>query len=212
VVPPVVLGQHVVAEVVRRVAPRRVDVVAVPLGVVVLDEQLRPLDPEVVPLPRFGAARPGEAEVVQPGLLELVHLSPGHLVGQPPRERPDQDGQVIELDPVQRGTGNALRAPADVAEDVALLLADHVVRLRAEHRVRPLHLADPGHHPGGEIRRRPVVDDRGLPLRRVERVHEPEAEFLVVGQRSQQRVGRGLGAQHARRGRHPLAAGHGEVE
>ena len=101
---------------------------------------------------------------------------------------------------------------ADVAEDVALVLADHVVGLGKEHRVGPLDLADPGHHPGGEIRRRAVMDDRGLPLRRVERVHEPEAELLVVGQRSQQPVGRGLGAEHARGGRDPPAPGHGEVE
>ena len=100
VVPPVVLGQHVVAEVVRRVAPHRVDVVAVSLGVVVLDEQRRSLDAEVMPLPGFGGARPGEGEVVQPGALQVVQLGPGHLVGQPPRERPDQLGQLVELAPV----------------------------------------------------------------------------------------------------------------
>src|ERR1700732_2872644 len=88
VVQAVVLGQYVVTEVVGRVAPRRVDVVAVCLRVVMLDEQRRPLGPEVVPLPRFGAARPREAEVVQPGPLQVVQLRPGHLVGQPPRERP----------------------------------------------------------------------------------------------------------------------------
>jgi hypothetical protein len=51
VVRAVVCRQHVVAEVVRRVPPRRVDVVAVVLGVVVLDEQRRSLDTVVMPLP-----------------------------------------------------------------------------------------------------------------------------------------------------------------
>src|SRR5579862_4691806 len=87
---PVVLSQHVVAEVAGRIAPYRMDVVAVALGVVVLDEQRRSLDAEVMPLPGFGAARPGEREVVEPGPLQRVHLHPGHLVRQPPGERPDQ--------------------------------------------------------------------------------------------------------------------------
>ena len=51
VVQTVVLGQHVVAEVVGRVPPGRMDVVPVSLGVVVLDEQRRPLDPVVMPFP-----------------------------------------------------------------------------------------------------------------------------------------------------------------
>ncbi len=67
----VVLGQHIVAEITGRVPPHRVNVVAVRLGVVVLDEQRRPLDAEVMPLAGFGAARPGEGEVVQPGAFEL---------------------------------------------------------------------------------------------------------------------------------------------
>ena len=46
----VVLGQHVVAEIVRRVPPRRMDVGAVSLRVVVLDEQGRALHPVVVPV------------------------------------------------------------------------------------------------------------------------------------------------------------------
>jgi hypothetical protein len=50
VVGPVVLGQHVVAEIVRRVPPRRMDVGAVSLRVVVLDEQGRALHPVVVPV------------------------------------------------------------------------------------------------------------------------------------------------------------------
>src|SRR5580704_3506832 len=97
----VVLRQYVVAEIVRRVPPCRVDVVAVALGVVVLDKQRRPLDAEVMTLAGFGAARPGEAEVIHPGALEVVHLYPGHLIGQSPRERPDQDAELVELPPAQ---------------------------------------------------------------------------------------------------------------
>ena len=47
----VVRRQHVVTEIVRRVPPGRMDVGAVSLGVVVLDEQRRPLYPVVMPLP-----------------------------------------------------------------------------------------------------------------------------------------------------------------
>ena len=47
----VVRRQHVVPEVVRRVPPRRVDVIAVVLGVVVLYEQRRSLHAVVVPVP-----------------------------------------------------------------------------------------------------------------------------------------------------------------
>src|ERR1039457_7347047 len=60
----VVLGQHVVAEIIGRVPPHRVDVIAVALGVVVLDEQPWSLDAEIMPLSGFGAARPGKDEVV----------------------------------------------------------------------------------------------------------------------------------------------------
>ena len=48
---PVVRRQHVVAEIVYRVPPRRMDVVAIGLGVVVFDEQRGSLDAVVVSLP-----------------------------------------------------------------------------------------------------------------------------------------------------------------
>ena len=99
---PVVRGQHVVAEIVHRVPPRRMDVVAVGLGVVVLDEQRGSLDAVVVSLPGRRAARPGEGEVVHAGAFQVVQLGPGHLVGQPPRERPDQGRERVELPLVQR--------------------------------------------------------------------------------------------------------------
>lgn len=149
----VVLGQHVVAEIIGRVPPHRVDVIAVALGVVVLDEQPWSLDAEIMPLSGFGAARPGKDEVVHPGALDVVQLGPGHLVRQPPRERPHQGAEPIELSMVQRRSRDPLRAGPNVAEDVAFLVAEHVVRLGTEHRVRPLGFADPGHDPGGEVRR-----------------------------------------------------------
>ena len=51
-----------------------------------------------------------------------------------------------------------------------------------------------------------------MPLGGVERVHQPEAEFLVVGQRREDAERRGLGAQHARGGRDVPAVDDGEVE
>src|SRR5204863_12724 len=55
-----VLAEQVLPEVAVEVAPDRVDVVGVVLGVVVLDEERRPLHAVVVPLPHFEVARPGE--------------------------------------------------------------------------------------------------------------------------------------------------------
>ena len=65
-----VLAQQVAAEVVGEVAPDRVDVVAVVLGVVVLDEERRPLDPVVVLLAALGLAGPRERDLLQPRLLQ----------------------------------------------------------------------------------------------------------------------------------------------
>ena len=57
-----------------------------------------------------------------------------------------------------------------------------------------------------------MVDDGSVPLGGVERVHQPEAELLVVGQRREHAERRGLGAQHARGGGDVAAVDDGEVE
>ena len=63
-----VFAQQVSPEVAVEVAPHRVDVVAVVLGVVVFDEEGRTLDPVVVLLAAFGLAGPREANLLDAGL------------------------------------------------------------------------------------------------------------------------------------------------
>src|SRR5205823_10278268 len=67
----VVPGEHVVAEVAARPAQHGVRVVRTVLRVVVLDEQVRTLDPVVVAVPRPHRAGPGEVQLAfaQPGGL-----------------------------------------------------------------------------------------------------------------------------------------------
>ena len=65
-----VLAQQVAPEVAVEVAPHRVDVVAVVLGVVVLDQERRALDPVVVLLAALGLAGPREADLLDAGLLQ----------------------------------------------------------------------------------------------------------------------------------------------
>lgn len=60
-----VFGQCVQSEVGGKVAPDRMGVVGVPLGVVVLDENAGPLDPLVVRLAGVGAPRPGELDLIE---------------------------------------------------------------------------------------------------------------------------------------------------
>ena len=65
------LAQQVAAEVAGEVAPYRVDVVAVVLRVVVLDEERRALDPIVVLLAALDRARPGEGDLLDARLAQL---------------------------------------------------------------------------------------------------------------------------------------------
>ena len=73
-------GEHVVAEVAARPAQHGVRVVRTVLRVVVLDEQVRTLDPVVVAVPRPHRAGPGEVQLAfaQPG-----GLRGGELGAQP---------------------------------------------------------------------------------------------------------------------------------
>ena len=72
----VVLLEQVFAEVVFEVAPDAMNVVGVVLGIVVFDEEGRPLDAVVVGLTEFEAAGPGEADLVDSGFEDL-----GQIVG-----------------------------------------------------------------------------------------------------------------------------------
>lgn len=58
-------GQTVEPEIGARIAPDRVGVVGVALGVVVFDEQVGSLEPVVVRLPGLEAACPSEVDLVE---------------------------------------------------------------------------------------------------------------------------------------------------
>src|SRR5262245_15591854 len=68
---PDVLAQQVAAEVAVEVAPHRVDVVAVVLRVVVLDEERRSLDAVVVLLSALGLTGPREPDLLEARFLQL---------------------------------------------------------------------------------------------------------------------------------------------
>jgi hypothetical protein len=86
---PVVGTQHVRAEVAAGIVPDRVDVARVVLGVVVLDEQRRPVEAVVVRTLRVDRARPREVDPLE---LRRVKL-------------PELRGQLSAARAATRGTG-----------------------------------------------------------------------------------------------------------
>src|SRR5206468_12796877 len=72
-----VLAKEVAPEVAVEVAPHRVNVVAVVLRVVVLDEERRSLHAVVVLLPALGLAGPGERDLLGAGFLQARHAIGG---------------------------------------------------------------------------------------------------------------------------------------
>ena len=167
VVAAVVFGEEVAAEVAFEVAPDRVDVIAVALRAVVLDQERRPLHAVVVLRALFGGAEPGEADRVEAGFADRVHprladrggLAEGVLLDQPRQQlllaraqlRPDDAGGV------ERGDIELVHR-----EDVARrFVADH--RFRRLRRVERRHeraRADPLRP---RARAAPSADRRALP-------------------------------------------------
>ena len=97
----VVLLQQVVAEIVLEVSPDAVDVVGVVLGVVVFDQESRPLDAVVVRLSPLEAAGPREADLVDARLEDLAQVVTGQLRTQPFRVEDDDRVQQLLLLGVQ---------------------------------------------------------------------------------------------------------------
>src|SRR5579864_5373854 len=75
----VMLSQQVASEVSRKVAPYRMDVVGVVLGIVHLDQERGRLNAVVMPLARLLAACPGEVQAAG-RLLDLFFPRLGDLV------------------------------------------------------------------------------------------------------------------------------------
>jgi hypothetical protein len=208
----IVRGKKIVAEVVGRVPPHRMDVVPAALRVVVLDQQVRALDPEVVPLAGRGAARPGEREVLHPRRFDPPHLRGRHVGGQPPGEPRHQLDERVQPLRGQLGTEHALGPAAQVAQDRPFRVGDPVIGLRLEDVVGQFPRADARHHSGGEVRRRPVIDHRGRPLPGRQRRHERSSPRLIVRQRRERPVSGGNAAEHARGGGDVPAVRHGEIQ
>ena len=65
--------QHRVTKVVVEVAIHTVKVIGIVLGVVVLDQEIRRLDPIIMPLPRLERTGPGEVDFLEVEPLEMLH-------------------------------------------------------------------------------------------------------------------------------------------
>src|SRR5919107_3503834 len=128
-------AQGVEPEVALRVAPDRVDVVHVALGVVVLDQQARPLQPVVVPL---GAAGPGEVDLAQPLPGELDRLPLGELVRHTPEVHAEQRAQLLLLHRREVGRGQPLRPGGEPDDLVVLRPHPRLLLGAAVHRLDPL--------------------------------------------------------------------------
>jgi hypothetical protein len=63
-----------VAEISRRITPHRMGMVRLALGVVVVDEQARALQPVVMRLAWAGGPGPGQVDGVQRGVVGVVRL------------------------------------------------------------------------------------------------------------------------------------------
>src|SRR5256712_6199403 len=133
----VVLAEDVQGEVPRRVPPDGMDVVCVVLRVVVLDEEPRPMQPEVVRVAGFEGTGPGEVDKTEPGLANARPLRLGQLRPQIPDELLDQAlGQ------------RALRWR-------------HVADREAHRTAEVVGATGPAH----DVAKRPRADDRSIPVR-----------------------------------------------
>src|SRR5258706_882818 len=70
----VMLAEHIFAKVIGRVAPDGMDVIGVVLRVVKLDQECRPLDAIVVPLPRLQGAGPSKLHFIPACRLDLLNV------------------------------------------------------------------------------------------------------------------------------------------
>ena len=169
------------------------NVVAVVLRVVVLDQERRALHAVVVLLPLLGLARPGERDVVEAGLLQLLHPLGGDVGGHVAGVDVDQRHQLVAL---RRGHRRRLEA-------------ERRLRVRLQ-RVRRQHLV-----------RRGRVDDRGRLLRRVERLEQRPRRVLFRPEdtrAARSRAGHvdthfgGIRAEEARRARRQRAVDDVEAD
>ena len=117
----VVLLEQVVAEIVFEVSPDAVNVVGVVLGVVVLDQERRPLDAVVVGHSSLDAAGPREADFVDARLEDLAQVVPSQFGAKPLGVEDDDRVQEFLLLGVRSGTmipagssGFALRAAREM--------------------------------------------------------------------------------------------------
>ena len=113
-------AQQVVAEIPGAAAPHFVHVVAVALRVVVLEHEVLTLDAVVVRLARLGAADPREADLVDAGIADALHLRGRGLSAQVADELREQFVERVRL---RRG---------HLRDGEAFVLLESAVAARAE--------------------------------------------------------------------------------
>ena len=110
----VVLGQQVPGEVAAQVAPHGVDVIGLVLGVVVLDEQARPLS-VIVAGARLDWPGPPEAHLVESGVGDVGPGLVGDGGGRPIDVLAGAATRTATLQPVQPCVRDAARLPGSAA-------------------------------------------------------------------------------------------------
>src|SRR5690606_32449616 len=97
-------------EILDGVPPDGMAVVAIPLGVVILDENAGTLNPVVVQVPSLRAARPGEVHLVEERrILVIAPLPLDDLLRCPRDVGEDQHAENLALSGSERVAGDALR-------------------------------------------------------------------------------------------------------
>src|SRR5262245_26365636 len=115
--------KQVKAEIAIVIAPDRVDVIGVVLGVVILDEERRTLDAIVFGLTARDRSSPSEMYLIQTGAANLFEARCGHVRGHVTRVLLDERNQKVRLLLVHLGGRQPDRrayvsAPGIRAEDV----------------------------------------------------------------------------------------------
>jgi hypothetical protein len=222
VVPGQVRSEGVVAEVGFGVTPDRVGVVGVALGVVVLDEQPRALQPVIQWRAGLGGAGPGQVHGVQRGVVSVAWLrwqavrDASQVGGQQSAEKVPLPGVQIAGRKALGGAGQREPPPAGgvvaggllcgLADPRHLLLQPRFGEMPAPQVAEVKRLVAVGYLgpvAADDFPWRPVQQDRLPGLPGIERADELASQVLGTGQRSQrggakQRCGGRVGAQEAR--------------
>src|SRR3954452_2883638 len=90
-------AEQVFAKVILKIAPDRVDMVGVVLGVVVFEEERRGLKAIIMRLPFFNAPSPAKIDFLQAGFLDLLNIFAREIRTQALDVNSDQPHQRVTL-------------------------------------------------------------------------------------------------------------------